>query len=270
MKRLAPLALLPLAAALLAAAPAAAQPIDVRAGEDVQGHFTSTDPVLPDGSHFRIYRFRGTPGQPITVTLHSPDFDAFLTGGTMHGDRFEAADYDDDGAGGTDARLDARVGPDGTYHVRANTLMGGETGAYTLRVEHGSEGGGHHPRTNAPPAEVREISLGQTIQGRLTPSDAVLEDGTYYHLYRLRAGPGQEIVVTLRSADFDAYLAGGGMEGGRQRMDDRDDDGAGGTDARIHARVGADGTYHITANTLLAGETGAYTLTVEAAPAAGK
>jgi hypothetical protein len=262
--------LVPLAAALLAVAPAAAQPIDLRAGEDVQGRFTSNDPVLPDGSHFRIYRFRGTPGQPITVTLRSDDFDAFLAGGRMDGGEFQAEDHDDDGAGGTDARLDAMVGPDGTYHVRANTLMGGETGAYTLRVEHASESGGHHPAPHSPPAEVREISLGQTIQGRLTPSDAVLEDGTHYHLYRLRGGPGQEIVVTLRSADFDAYLSGGGMEDGRPRMDDRDDDGAGGTDARIHARVGPDGTYHITANTLLAGETGAYTLVVEAAPAAGK
>lgn len=251
------------AAAILAAAPlfpAAAQ-IDIALGETVEGRFTSSDPTLPDGSHYRIYRFRGTPGQRIAVTLRSSDFDAFLSGGSMAGDEFVGEHYDDDGAGGTDARMEVTVGSDGTYYIRANTLLGGETGAYTLRVDAGVANGSSAGGT--PPVEYYDIALGQTVHGRFTAADPTLGDGTHYRMYRYQGEPGQQIVITLRSSDFDAFLGGGGMEDGQPRLSETDDDGAGGTDARIVTTVGADGVYIIGANTLMPGETGAYTLFVE-------
>jgi hypothetical protein len=258
------------AAAIVAAAPlfpAAAQ-IDIALGQTVEGRFASSDPTLPDGSHYRIYRFRGTPGQRIAITLRSNDFDAFLAGGSMMGGEFAAEDYDDDSAGGTDARMEAVVGSGGTYYIRANTLMGGETGAYTLRVDAGTGGGGS-PATQAAADEIPEIVLGETVRGRFTSSDPTLGDGTHVHVYRYQGMPGERIVITLRSPDFDAFLMGGSMDDGGPGMTDNDDDGAGGTDARIHATVGAGGVYFIGANTLLAGETGSYTLIVEPAASTG-
>jgi hypothetical protein len=250
------------AAAILAAAPlfpAAAQ-IDIALGETVEGRFTSADPTLPDHSHYRIYRFRGTPGQRIAITLRSSDFDAFLSGGSMAGDEFVGEHYDDDGAGGTDARMEVAVGSDGTYYIRANTLIGGETGAYTLRVDAGTEGGGS---LATPTSEIREIGLNETVRGRIVSSDPTLDDGTHVHVYRYRGTPGQHIVITMRSDDFDAYLVGGPMTEGGPDLSDNDDDGAGGTDARIVTTVGADGVYIIGANTLMPWATGAYTLFVE-------
>jgi hypothetical protein len=256
------------AAALLAAAPlfpAAAQ-IDIALGQSMEGRFASGDPTLPDQSHYRLYRFRGTPGEPIAVTMRSSDFDAFLAGGSMRADQFAAEDYDDDSAGGTDARIETVVGPDGTYYIRANTLTGGQTGAYTLRVDAGAPGASHG---RARSAEIRNIGPGETVQGTFSASDDRLEDDTHFQVYRYRGTPGQQIVVTMRSSDFDAYLIGGVMRGGTPQMTDSDDDGAGGTDARMQGTVGSDGEYYITANTLVPRETGAYTLTVEPAPARG-
>ena len=115
------------------------------------------------------------------------------------------------------------------------------------------------------------IRPGETLRGTLNGSDAVLDDGSFYDCFTLRARPGERLEVTLRSADFDAYLAV--LEGrscAAGASGESDDDGAGGTDSRVGITLG-DGAYSIRANSLGEGETGAYTLSVTrlaASPAA--
>ena len=247
---------LPCALALTAwtAAPAPAQPY-IRAGETVRGELSATDPVLDDDSHYDIWRYQGRAGERLTITLRSDDFDAYLAFGQMDGGECrDECDTDDDGGGDTDSRLVVTLTRDGEYHIRANSLEGGETGAYTLTVESGQ----------APRAQVQDIRLGQTVSGRLDESDATAEDDSYYELWRFRGPAGQRITITMRSDDFDAYLGWGRMSEGEWEELDSDDDGAGGTDAQLVVTLGDDGEYLIRANTLSAGESGSYTLTVEA------
>lgn len=105
------------------------------------------------------------------------------------------------------------------------------------------------------------IRAGQTVSGTLAASDLVLGDGSFYDLYTYEGRSGEQIVVTMRSSAFDAFLGGGAdAEGG-----DSDDDSGGGTDAMMTATVGPTGRYVIRANSLEAAQTGAYTLEVRRA-----
>lgn len=107
----------------------------VALGETVNAEFTWDDPMLPDESYYHLYVYRGRPGERLRVTMRSVLFDAYLTGGRMAGGEFEAEVWDDDGAGGTDALLEITVGETGEYVIRANTLLPGRMGSYTLTIE---------------------------------------------------------------------------------------------------------------------------------------
>jgi hypothetical protein len=256
-----------LAASALFALPfaASAQATPISAGQAVNGQLQTSDPVLADGSHYDLYAFRGVAGQQIRVTLRSGAFDAYLSGGRMDGSSFVAEVSDDDGAGGTDAQLTVTVGNSGSYVIRATSYEGSETGAYTIRVEQVAAGGGGGGAAGGP----QNIAAGQTISGRLDASDPKLTDDSHYDLYVYRGQPGESIVVTMRSSDFDAYLAGGTLAGANLDQDDSDDDGAGGTDARLSVEVGPTGVYAIRANSLEGNTTGAYTLMVQSTSGGG-
>lgn len=253
-------------AALLAAVPAYAQPT-IQAGQTVSGRLDASDPRLPDESHYDDYVYRGRPGDRITITLRSGDFDTFLHWGTGQGTGFTALEQDDDGAGGTDSRLAVTVGPEGAHAIRVNSLLGGETGAYTLSIEGAGAGPQPGPAPNPGRGNGTEIQAGQTIQGTLESGDARMGDDSFYDDYVYRGRPGDRITITMRSGDFDTFLHWGTIQGGAFEVIESDDDGAGGTDSRLTVSVDGSGTHAIRANALLGGETGAYTLSVERAGA---
>lgn len=241
------------AAFLLAAAPAAAQGT-LAIGQTVRGELTPSDPRLSDGSHYDLWRFQGSAGQRVVVTLRSDQFDAFLVVGATAGDACTECEADDDGAGeGTNSRVRMTLPRTGTYEIRANSLMEGETGAYTLTLD------------EAPPVRAGgEIRAGQTVSGSLDEGDQTTDDGSFFELWTYRGRPGERIVITLRSGDFDTFLGWGRLVSGSYDQLDSDDDGLGeGTDSWLEVTPGDDGVYHIRASALFPGETGAYTLTVE-------
>jgi hypothetical protein len=245
------------ALAFLAGSPFAArsQATPIRSGETLSGSLDTTDPALPDGSHYDTFVYQGAPGERVIITLRSADFDAYLFGGLMSEGSFSATDEDDDSGGGTDSRLTVTVGADGSYVIPATTYEGGENGAYTLTLLPGD--------LSAEPVEPLPIVLGEPVQGRLDVSDPLLDDGSHYDLYIYRGVSNEQIVVTLRSAEFDTYLYGGRIDGVSFVDQDSDDDSAGGTDSRLVVRAGPDGTYVIRANSLEPGRTGSYTLTID-------
>ena len=229
---------------------ALAQVSAIGVGQTVDGRLEAGDPRLEDDSHYDLYLFRGTPGERITITLRSDDFDAYLAWGTWDGTSFSEERANDDGGGGTDARLGVTISEDGSYALRANSLSSDETGSYTLSVE----------RAQIVPVTVQAVGLGQPVSGRLEPTDPVLDDDSHFDLYLYRGEPGERVVATLRSSDFDAYLTMGDWDGVDFYEDGSDDDGGGETDARLTATVGTEGGIHIRANSLSAGEGGAPTL----------
>lgn len=254
-------------AAIVASVPASAQPA-IQAGQTLSGRLEASDPTLPDRSSYDEYVYRGRAGERIVVTLRSPDFDAYLHWGTAQGGTFSSIDTDDDGAGGTDARIEATVAAGGAHVIRVNSLGAGETGAYTLSVERAGGGAGPAPRPGPVAQAGRTLRAGQRVEARLTASDPRLGDGSYYHQYLYEGRAGEQLLITLASPDFDAFLRWGRVDGGRYEHIGFDDDGAGGTNARLQVTLERAGTYAFHANSFSSGQTGSYTLSVESAEAA--
>lgn len=115
----------------------------------------------------------------------------------------------------------------------------------------------------APAAAQPTIRPGQPVTGQLTASDPTLDDGSHYDVWRFQGQAEHRYRVTLRSEDFDAFLAVGTHAGTECEECEVDDDGAGGTDALVQFTGRADGTYEIRANSYDAEELGGYVLTLE-------
>lgn len=228
----------------------------IAAGETITGMLSSGDPQLEaDGSYYHTYTYRARDNERITVTLRSEDFDTHLAVG--RGEKCEApCVMDDDGAGGTDARLRMSLYEEGLYTIRVNTLSRGETGRYTLQVE-------SEDAPAAPKVARGSVQAGQTVSGTLDASDPVAYDDSYYEDWTFRPDFTGTVQISLASGDFDAFLAlGNGL--GRDFADiQSNDDTAGGTDAQLTWKVMQGREYVIRANALNDGEQGAYTLAVQ-------
>lgn len=237
-----------------AAVPAAAQN-DIRPGQTVQGELAPGDPTLDDDTHYDVWRFRAQAGHRYQVTLRSDAFDAYLAVGIRGGSGCEGCATDDDGAGGTDAQTEFRAPRDGTFEIRANSLSAGETGRYTLELRDLGEGEAEAPAVAAIPLES-----GPRVNGELTESDAQAEDESYYDLYVYRGRAGEAVTISLSSEAFDAFLSVGQVVNGVFQVLESNDDGPAGTDSLLRMTLPEDGEYLIRANTLMGGETGAYTI----------
>ena len=223
---------------------------NITVGQTVRGTISASDPKLDDGSHYDSWRLRGQANQRVEIVMESADFDAYLK--ITEGSNEEALETDDDGAGGTNARIVVTL-KDRDYVISANTLTADETGSYTLRVT--SLG------APAPPRAAVPLSGGR-VAGVLNTSDPVASDETYYDDYKYTAQAREAVTIDLVSEDFDAYLEVGRMTAGEFESLKTNDDGSDGTDSRIQYTFPSAGEYIIRANTLTAGETGAYTLTL--------
>jgi hypothetical protein len=240
---------------LAPAGPAAVEPIAL--GRTVNASLDVDDPIGDDGSYYDMYSFHGRDGQRVRITMRSPDLDSYLELGEYDGDEFFSDYSDDDSGGDLNARIVATLWHTGEYVIRANSVSPDETGSYTLTLEELPEPG---------PAQVRPIEFGQTIDGSLEPTDAALEDASHYDIYTFRARAGQRVTITLRSEDFDSYVAFGPWRDGEVEITDADDDsGAGltGLDSQLMLTIPETGSYAIRANSLGSGETGDYTISLE-------
>lgn len=107
--------------------------------------------------------------------------------------------------------------------------------------------------------DQKAISCGQTITGDLSTSDCHLEDGSYVDFWKFQGTSGQNVTMTLRSTDFDAYMF---LTDPNPIAVVEDDDGAGGTDSRIAYTLNRTGEWTIGANSLLPNQVGSYALTL--------
>ena len=141
------------------------------------------------------------------------------------------------------------------FAVAANTSTSSRTGTITIAGQTftvtQSAGTTSCPSPSA-------IALGQTINGSLQNGDCLYIDGSLYDAYTFNGTADQQIYITLNSTQFNAYLFlfQGSYPGGTLLV--QDNNGGGGTNARIPASAGfltlpANGTYTILANSLAAG-----------------
>jgi hypothetical protein len=241
-------------------------------GQTVNGSLSTTDCVNPvDSSLYDAYSFNGTTGQQIVISMNSTQFDTYLylmlPGETTLRPLSDPNPtiQDDDGGGGTNARITQTLPSNGTYTILANAFWAPNNpqrtdngqGAYTLTLSNGA------PCTNP----VTPITPNTTVNGTLSTTDCNdLGDNTFYDVYSFSGTAGQQVSITM-TASFDTYLFLVAPDG-----DDlaEDDNGGGGTNSRIPAnttdlaRLPQTGTYHILANSGLntAGTTGSYQLTL--------
>jgi len=247
-----------LATALLTAGASSAQS-RIEPGQSINGTLSKSDPTLGDDSHFDCHVLQTQAGQAYRVELRSRAFDAYLAVGPGTDClNLQDPESDDDSAGDTDARVEF-TGDGGVWALRANSLSAGRTGDYTLAVSAStaasqSMGGGA--------GDVAALLMGRTRSGDLTAGDQTADDNSYFDCFVFTGAAGHQVTLEIRSPAFDAYLAlysGGTCSGDYIGSDD---DGGGGTDSRLTTTLPADGVYSVRANSLSAGSTGAYSITL--------
>ena len=95
-------------------------------GQSLAGDDCSREQVFAD-----VYVVRVLDTNTVTFTLTSPDFDAYLTLLDPSGN---VVFSDDNGAGGTDARISRTLQP-AFYIIEVSSASPGDTGSYTLTVD---------------------------------------------------------------------------------------------------------------------------------------
>lgn len=187
-------------------------------------------------------------GQNYEATLRSPDFDALLAAGEGTSCAAPAQVEDDDGAGSTNARI-RYVGTGRPWFIRAGSLNAGALGRYELSV---------WPRFGDAP----RMDIGETATGRLDGDDLEDTSGVKFDCIPIRALINQGVQIDLRSSVFDPRLT---LHRGADCLGAvlaEDDDGGGGVNARISARLPATGEYAVRATIFGVDEGGAYTLSI--------
>ena len=105
------------------------------------------------------------------------------------------------------------------------------------------------------------ITFGQTINGTLAaaaPGRSKDCGQCYADVYQLTVTAARNIVITLNSTAFDAYIS---LLDSNGEIIGSNDDGGGGLNARLTGTI-QPGVYRIEATSANAGETGAYTLAI--------
>ncbi len=257
-------------AALLLPSRAEAQAV-LRPGVIAKGELRGGDLKLDDDTYADLWRFTGTTAQPVRITMRAPTFDAYLQLG-YYNDKGEwmSVDSDDDGAGGTDSRIELVLPRDAEFTVRANTLKVGETGSYSLLLE---TGGMSAPAPGAPPSGAPNavvstspgarmpLILGQWLGGTLGVGDDTLSDGSYADIWVYQGRQGETLTMTQKSDAVDSYLTFGPVQNGRWSWAEADNNSAGGKDSKLVVTLDADGEYWVRPNALFSGK-GPYTLFV--------
>ncbi|MBD2115165.1 MULTISPECIES: tetratricopeptide repeat protein [Cyanophyceae] len=114
-----------------------AQPVPIaqvteRTPQTITGELSPTSPVVEDdGSYYEVHPFEGTAGEALTIDLISDDFNAYLILVSPTGERIAE---DDDGAGGTLARITLTIPTTGAYTLLVNSYGSRETGSYRLET----------------------------------------------------------------------------------------------------------------------------------------
>lgn len=228
-------------------------------GQRAEGRLDANSEAMDDASPFQVWYFEGRQGQRVTINLRAPDFDPFLHLGLVGGKTTIATD--DDGGGGTNARITATLPSTGTYAIVANALRANGRGAYTIEVRDGSsvDWTAVSDRDALALADsFPTLRVGESVRGALSARSPVRTDNTPFQGYVLQGRAGETVQVDMEAAGFDAYLSLG--EAAADSMMDSDDDGGGGTNSRLTVTLPRSGRYVVLANAIGRDARGDFTL----------
>lgn len=247
-----PAALLALAILAVPTGAARAQSTTVHSGA-----LQSGDATLEGGEFVDDYTVSASPGQEIVVVVSAVEFDPYVIVISPSGKET----LNDDFGGSADVSLiEVGVEEAGAWRVRVTSYEPGMTGPYALVAGTRPDDGDGPGRVFVWEATERIAGGARTVvRGDLSEEDTVRPDGSFYDGYVLAAAPGEAIVLTLKSADYDAFLTVVSPSG----IETSDDDSGGDTDSKVELAIDEAGDWMVIANSLSAGSVGKYELTVE-------
>jgi len=206
-------------------------------GERAVGRLEPGDSARAEGGVEDAWEFDARGGEDVIAELRSTAFDTYLE---LHGPDGALLAQDDDGLGdGTNSLITEHLERAGRYRLVVRSF--GEKqglGLYELSLSRSAAAVGG-------PGKVQEIHPGDQLLGRLEPGDSTVGDGTYGDVFLFRPQASGQVVIDLRSSDFDAFLI---LQDAAGRTLLTDDDSGEGTNARITYEVNAGTTYRIVAN----------------------
>ncbi|CAN5377920.1 hypothetical protein BH09PSE1_BH09PSE1_12530 [soil metagenome] len=270
----------------LAASGAAWAQQRLQPGAAASGDLRQGDEKLSSGEFVDTWTFQGRAGDRVSLAMTSNDFDPYLL---INGPGDFSEQNDDGPDGGTGAALDVRLPADGTYRVMATSYEAGEHGRYALtfqtaqggsRASTGASRSGQaaisgnaaallnaRPRTATGAATTTTTSHvlqpGSTVREALGGGDPTLSTGEYADVWTFQARRGQTYTLGMSSSDFDPYLVVRGP-GGLSEDNDDDPGRRGSRDSAVTFTAAADGEVQISATSYQSGESGQYSLSLEA------
>jgi hypothetical protein len=252
------LLLLPFAVGLAGPVSAQEEIPEILVGQIVEGRLAPDLPELSARGPFVGFRFEAEAGVRYVAEARSPDFDAYLILARPVGGITEFLQEDDDGAGGSDARLRFTAEESGSLLLLVQEYGPGAGGRFTLSLEE---------RELPTPQPPRPITPGASVGGSLTEESSVLLtewNAEYrYDLWTFDGVGGDHLRISMESSDFDTYLEFGPIAGSQISVSDVDDDGGLGTDALLRVQLPHDGLFGIRARALTEDAVGAYLLRIE-------
>lgn len=100
---------------------------------DHTGKLEAGDEKLTSGEYVDEYQFQGSPGQHVSIDLHSTSFDTYLILRDPSGEQTENDDADDGTTGHSNVEFD--ITESGTHRVLVTSYDTGETGTYVLTID---------------------------------------------------------------------------------------------------------------------------------------
>lgn len=229
-------------------------------GSTVTGVLSDGDPMLSDGSHYKLFTFQGSAGQTVQVDLMSSAFDSFLY---LRDSAGTDITRDDDGGGNLNSRIIQTLPYSGTYQIVANTLHSGASGAFTLQLQTAQPQAPTVTSIQSLPSAaslptVGQIGLDQQAQNTLTQG-GTMWNGKPIQLFTFGCTTGQAFQMDVLSS-WDNYAVIFDPSGTQVASND---DGGEGLNARIIFTCPTTGTYRLGVTTFTSStSTGAYTMQV--------
>ncbi len=225
-----------------------------------RGSLEEGDLTLQNGEYYDTYPVEVQAGDWIELDLTSNDFDTYVVLRAPSGTNEQNDDFE---GSTTRSMLRVQASESGTWQAYATSYAGGETGRYTLAIDVAGEGAGGDI---ALASDQSQASGARFESGRLEVSDNELTSGEFSDTFNIQGRAGEQLVLDLRSSDFDTYLILIQPDGEQVENDDHEGDR---TRSMLTATLPVDGAYRVLVTSYSVGETGSYDLTIRGGGGAG-
>jgi hypothetical protein len=213
-------------------------------GTRYSGELRSGDATLSSGEYADPYSFNVRAGQRIVVDLSSSEFDTYLVLKQPNGNQTDNDDYE---GSQQRSRIEEVASESGEWEILVTSYEEGETGTYQLNI-------------SVTDAVAAEDGRSRFESGTLASVDQTLPSGEYADVYSFQGRSGEQVVIDLRSSDFDPYLILRMPNKEQQENDDHEGDAS---RSLLSLTLPQDGRYDITVTSYRPDETGSYDLRID-------